>query len=228
MVRRTIVLGTMVLLLLTGAVLVVTGLRFGEDSLPALFFFAPILIVAGAFGGYLGASAFRERLASYTITLEGQGITRSQRGLPDLTIDQDEIADLLEAPGGLIVRSEVPYREIHIPRALEGYDELRTLLNQIKEVQPFPQRPWYFSSPIQIGGVFLMLAGFLTTVASDNPYVLVPCSVFVIIAFLSCLWLIQRNPQIDTRTKALSWMILLPLFSVVLRLAIILGLFPST
>jgi hypothetical protein len=186
-----------------------------------------ILIITGTIGIVTGTIRRRRSLASYRITLEGQSITRSQEGVRDQIIDQDEVTDIAEAAGGILIRAENPHREIHVPSGLDGYDELKALLSRLREIRSFSTRPAYWSIIQLFGLLTLLLTGFLATIYFDSPYVVVPSGSLVIVILLVCVWMIQRSPHVDARTRTLSWLVFLPLLSIVFKLLFALGLLSS-
>jgi hypothetical protein len=103
--------------------------------------------------------------------------------------------------------------------ALEGYEELRVHLGNLKEIQVLSPRTVKLQWVVGAGLIVVVVGGFVVPFLSRNRWVVVPAVVLAIVFLLWSFILIQRNPNVDRGTKAGSWLVLLPLFSLVARLA---------
>ena len=194
-----------------------------NTALVSLLFVLPIMCLAGGFGLWRGYSRRRAVLQGFQVILERDEITRVMPGLADLTLFRDEITDLTETPlAGLTIRTADPRRWMAVPAALVDYEELRGVLAGWKTIRVLP-RSRRIGLAVRIALLTAIAGALLATFFSMNPYVVVPCGIFLLVFCLWGLWSIQRSAMIDARTKLVSWVVLLPVLGVVLRLALALG-----
>lgn len=189
---------------------------FYQRAIPGLLLILP-------FSCWLVWRRQHRALKSYRIVLHGEELVRVLHGFPDVVIRQDEIATIEEKAGQwLVIRTNDPRKVIGVPVTLEGYDELRSLLANV--------RPIEFQSPnagrreimwrimclaaIMIGAFFV----FFVTFFSNNRYAVAPAALFSIVLLVGWVILIQRSPAVDRFTKAVSWAAFFPLLTIISRL----------
>lgn len=85
-----------------------------------------VLAVFAFWGWRRRVTRFRERWASFTVTLEPDAIARTVQGYPDVRIPRAEVTSVGEAPAGIVVRSKGA--AVVVPRELEGYERIREVL----------------------------------------------------------------------------------------------------
>ena len=77
------------------------------------------------------------RWHSYSLTLSPTTITKEEAALPIITIFTERITKLEETPGeGLLIKTAQRNEFIFIPVSLVGYDQVKSQLAQIHEVEP--------------------------------------------------------------------------------------------
>lgn len=92
---------------------------------------------------FLGARRRREALESYAITWEPLTITRSQKNIPDIVLYHGEIQHIeITKKGALLVRGQQSRDFFSVPREIDGYEELKTLLEEIRPLEAFSAPQW--------------------------------------------------------------------------------------
>lgn len=71
---------------------------------------------------------FRARWESFTVVLGEDAVSRSVDGHPELRIVRAEVAEVGEAPAGLVIRARTGSALV-VPREIEGYERLRSALS---------------------------------------------------------------------------------------------------
>jgi hypothetical protein len=101
------------------------------------------LIVAGSVVGtyiftfWRGTDKLRRGVA---FEMNEKELVRKSTGWPDVRIVLSEICALQEGQAGLLVASDNPRRRIAIPKAVDGYEELRTELAKHCSITVIPRR----------------------------------------------------------------------------------------
>jgi hypothetical protein len=173
----------------------------------------------------LGSVYFRQRavLQKFRLFLEGDCLTRTGPGLADLSLFRDEIVEIVETPGvGAAVFPKERSCGILVPAGLIGYDEIRATLSQWKEITVRPKQSLRQLAPI---GITVLLVGVgVATFVLESPYLVIPLGSAFIAFLLWGLWIIQRSPQLNLRTKLFAWMVFFPIFSILGKMALACGL----
>jgi hypothetical protein len=184
----------------------------------------PFLLLFTSF--LAGRTYFRTRglLRGFRIYLERDALTRTAPGLADLTLFRDEIVEIVETPGlGVAVFPRDRWSNILVPAALVGYEEVRRELSRWKEISVRP-RYAFLQGALAIGLGILILAAWFLAFVPGMPYLAVPCGVTATSALMYFIWVVQRSPHFDRRTKWLVWGLLLSILPIVLKITMDLGL----
>lgn len=159
----------------------------------------------------------RENWKTFRIVISDEGVTRVQRGHPDIVIAVREITRLKETLGyGLTVFSSEHHRRIFVPPLLQDYEECKNLLAR--------WRPPELAHSTSAQAYAPVLAGLATTIAlgvvmvSSNPSIVVPVGGLLLLGLLASLTYIQLSPHYERRIKRLSWTVLLVLLPIAARI----------
>jgi hypothetical protein len=214
--RRFLVLAAVVVPLAVVIPLVMAVRSGGNWSVVAMS--APIIAIALGLGLFRAFRMARRQLESYRLTLDGEAMTRTQWGLPELTVYQDEVTDIVETPGqGLVIRTGDAQKVLVVPALLEGYGELRSLLANLREIRVLPPRTATWLTAIYVAVGLGAAAAMLTALLATDRLVVVLAGGFAVIVLAASLVQTQRNPTVDMRTKRISWMTLIPLLVLLIR-----------
>ena len=105
----------------------------------AMLFSIGVLVITQ----FLGARRRREALESYAITWEPLTVTRSQKNIPDIVLYHGEIQSIeLTKKGALLIRGQQSRDFFLVPRDIDGYEELKVLLEEIRPLQAFSAPQW--------------------------------------------------------------------------------------
>ena len=218
-VKRQIIVRTIILGTIAGSIsLYVVSMR---SSLAVLAVTALVGATAGSFGVFQAIRKQRQGWLSWQLLLDEESVTRKQSSLTDMEIQSAEITAVSELSDGTItIHTSRSDRAISIPTSIQDREEIRAHLNGWKEIRRLADRRWMNQVLI---GIFAAV-GFATVWMSETIIVVVPTGLVLIAALLWGLVTMVSSTQIDSRTKRLSWLVLLPLFSIVVKLLQVLSL----
>ena len=158
---------------------------------------------------YFSRKQQREFWGAYALVLKDDSLLQKQEGMADIEISRGEITSLGKGPGGiLIVKTASRYKKIAIPKELDGFEELKTILEQWRPLgsatsQRFEQMLTGIST-----FAFIVLHNFRGWI-EDQRYLIFADLAFAIAMLWTCVET-QRNPYVDARTKRISWLVVLP------------------
>jgi len=138
-------------LVLWGAVVVLAGIAlfavYGRESAsPVLLTWMVGLTVLLLAGSVVGANVFAYELGidklrrGLAFEMNEKELVRKSTDWPDARIVLSEICALQEGRAGLLVASDNPPGKIAIPKAVDGYEELRTELAKHCSITVMPRR----------------------------------------------------------------------------------------
>ena len=193
-----------------------------RDSSTLTMFLFSLLLIAGLLAFSIFRAMRRQFASLRTLTLEVDGnvLSRRKSALGDLDIRRDEIGAILETRQGLLVRTIDHGRQIFVSALLEGFDELRGTIVTWHAPQPAPIS---MRRGFVIFTIVLVLATFMTMAASMNPWIVVPSGSALAALLLYSLIAIRRRSKMDPRVRRLAWMVALPLFGILGKIAVSLG-----
>jgi hypothetical protein len=183
----------------------------------------PIVLLVVCVALYFNYRRKRAVLQKFRLFLERDCLTRTGPGLADLSLFRDEVVEIVETQEtGIAVFPSERGRGIYVPAGLIGYDEVRAMLSQWKDITARPKpslRQW-----APIGATVLLIGVGVATFVLESPYLVLPLGSAFIGFLLYSLWLIERSPQLNRRAKLSAWMVFFPIFSIVGKMALACGL----
>jgi hypothetical protein len=149
---------------------------------------------------------------SYRLTITDGEIIREQFNTPDIRIPRDGVKEIVRARNGAFaVIGESKINAILIPAQIEDSDKLELLLSEIK--------PITFKSatalqklllPLTLIGMSMLFWGF----SAENIVIFSLCGLGILGMMIWGFIVIQRSKNVDRRFKRLSYIVLLPIFSI--------------
>jgi hypothetical protein len=206
-------------MLVFGAIIIPVGMLIGSRGqlskatitpLPLLLF---LLLISSTIGGINGNKLWK----SYCLILSNTSIVKKQNGYRDIEIPFEKISKAIEIPNkGLIIFSQTLKSQIHIPSLISEYTVIRDILRKSHVTIEIESQ----SNKNYLAGIFatLFLAAFVVTFISDNLWVMsvtgIPISLFLIASMIR----LQGDLNTPKLIKQWSWLAVLPVFSIVLRI----------
>jgi len=170
------------------------------------------LILILGFSLYLGLRRQRKLLESYVLTFENNTITRQQVNIPTITIDFSDIAQILKSTNGTFtIKSKNPRDIIGVPVQIENYNELEHLLNDIMLIT---EKRETFIEKYRIILSILFFGVFMTVNVVQNKFIVAAAGIVSIAILIWSLLEIQRNKNIDNKTKRNNWVVLIVVASI--------------
>ena len=214
--RRVTLTRTLPLMLLAGA----AGFfmtRTGSD-LPAGFGMATggaiLLMIA-----YSMRRSYRqqtERLRGFRVLLSAEGLRRNQPGLAEVFLHADQICRVVEYPGrSLTVHGPTPAQLIAIPATIEGFQQIRQILETWCPVEIGTS--WSLAGQAPALSGVATLAALVTVYRSENAAIVTALGVALIGVLAWAFLSLRSNPNLDAKTKRSVWFVLLPMFAVAAR-----------
>ncbi|MCL4523556.1 MAG: hypothetical protein M1453_02850 [Acidobacteria bacterium] len=146
---------------------------------------------------------------AYELVLKDDSLLQKQKGMSDIEISRGEITSLGRGPGGeLIVRTASRYKKIIIPKELDGFEELKMILERWQPLEAATSQR--LEQLVTSVGTFAFLAvHYARDWIKDQRYLVLADLAFAIAMLWICIET-QRNPYVDARTKRWTWLVVFP------------------
>ncbi len=174
----------------------------------------PVAFGAVAFGLFRGVNRQKQLFQSYCLTISETGIVREQKNTPTISLSFSDINEILKnSNGSFTIKGRTALDVIGVPAQIDNYQHLETTLNQIrplniKTIEPTAQK-------LRVPLIFLTLGLFAIVYLVSNKIIVgisgTTLTGILIYSFIQ----IQRNKNIDSKTKRSSYWVILVLFSVI-------------
>lgn len=201
---------------------IVTGVYIGTRNaeykdMPIIL---PLLILVIAFAAVIGIrrsnKLTRESLSSYKIELLDNSIKKYQKNTPVIEIQKAEVVSIIEAVNqGITITTNNSANNIYIPASVEGYSELKESLSEWMDITVKEKNNSQLINIVSSVGTLIALAVVLLC---ERLYIVIPVGIIMILGFLWTLVMIQKNPHLDTRVKKSSFILILPIAMILLRI----------
>jgi len=175
-----------------------------------------ISLLAFGLGMRRGYKILQERWSSFQIIISPEFIIRKQSTIPDIEIDREQVSKIQENLSGIFVRTAGKQKHIHVPRSLEGYQEVRSELQQWHTIEQPSTKKAYVSILL----LLLFAASFAAMFLSSRAWLVISAGIFIISYTIWGQISFHRDTQIDARVKLNTWRIVL---LVLLMLGIVAG-----
>jgi hypothetical protein len=187
----------------------------GSAYVDAAFYFIPVVLIMGILGFSIWRGIKRQKalLESYELTISDQLICREQLNTPDISILVTEVVEIAKYPkGGFSIRGSRNNGTIIIPVQVENYAQLEATLQQIHPItikrHSFLKKFQFLLSLISLG---LMVCVFLLT----DKIIVGTAGCLLTALMIWSLVRIQKDKNIDRKTRNGMWAILLFLASII-------------
>jgi hypothetical protein len=184
--------------------------------------FMPIMVILLFVGGYLGWRRIKEQFKSYTLTITDTEIIRVQKNTPTITHLKSDISEIIKQHnGGFSIKKQSINDMIGVPPQIEEYDKLEGILNQIMPVKVNNSKTWIekFAIPIAVVNLGLLLCAMYST----NVYLVNISGTIVLISLIYALFSVNKNKNVDSRTRRLMYVAIIPMLSIFGRMILLLS-----
>jgi hypothetical protein len=191
-----------------------------ESPLPAWILIITIVItlIGLIIGIGVGLRRVQRTWASYRLILDENSVRRVQDGYPEVTIQSSEISKITETEErGIVVHSIRPYTYIGIPRAVEEYSEIRADLAKKHAIESMSRARGKIMQVLTLATGLLAPAALWIIFLAKNKYVIVVTGSLLFIALLVSVVVILRSGSTSKQAKRISWLTLLPLIAIAIR-----------
>lgn len=184
-----------------------------------IFLILPVLIVLTAAGVIIGIvygnKINNDSLSSYKIELLDNSIKKYQKNISVIEIERSEVISITEVVNkGITIKTNNKNQYIYVPVFVEGYSELKESLSQWMNITLSEKNNSQFLKTILNVGVIL---GIAVTMLCEYSYIVIPVGIVMIIVLLWSFVMILKNPQLDPKIKKNSFVIILPLIVIVIK-----------
>jgi hypothetical protein len=177
-------------------------------------FIIPVMALALGAGLYRGVNRQRALFESYTLTLTNNLITREQLNTPAISIYFNDIKEIAKnSKGEFTVKGKDATDIIIVPVQIENHHHLENALALIRSITTKSKAPFLEKYRTLLS---LLTMGLMLCVYAVTNKVLVTLSGTLFIGIM--LWgliEIQKNKNIDNKTKRNSWVVLIVIISVI-------------
>ena len=187
----------------------------GSVYVSATFYIFPIVFILGliSFSIWRGINRQKALLESYELTISDQLICREQLNTPDISILVTEVVEIAKYPkGGFSIKGSRNNGTIIIPVQIENHEQLEATLQQI---HPITIKRNSFLKKFQFLLTLISL-GLIVCVYLLNDKIIVGTAGSLLTALM--IWSlvrVQKDKNIDRKTRNGMWAILLFLASII-------------
>lgn len=185
-----------------------------DDSINVLPIIIPFitLLIGGSI--YVGLNRQKLIFNSYKLTVSQNQIMREQLNTQTISIYHLDIREITKQKNGtLIIKGKDPMDTIYVPAQIDNYLHLEKLLNDIHPL--INKSNSSFSDKYQVLISILTLILFWIVYTVDNKIIIGFSGPALIAILIWSFVKIQKNKNIDKRTKSMSWISLIVMFSVI-------------
>jgi hypothetical protein len=208
------VLPVMLIAVAAGIAISFINIKDKAQDINVLPFLIPFMAAMVGFGLYRGVKRQETLLASYTLTITSNLITREQWNTPAIAIYLNDIREISKhRNGSFTIKGKEPADLIVIPAQIDNYAQLESTLQQLQPLNvtdpgSFVQKNPYLTGLLNLG---LMFCVYTT---SNKIMVAITGTAFVTLMVLSFMN-IQRSKNVDHTTRRSLWWSVLLLISVI-------------
>lgn len=186
-----------------------------------IYLILPVLIVltaAGIITGIVyGNKINTDSLSSYKIELLDNSIKRYQKNVSVIEIERSEVISITEVVNkGITIKTNNKNKYIYVPVFVEGYSELKEALSEWMNItisEKKKNNSQFLKTILNVG----VILGIAVTMLCEYSYIVIPVGIVMIIVLLWCFVMILINPQLDSKIKKNSLIIILPLSVILIR-----------
>ena len=175
----------------------------------------PIIVIAsaGCMGFFRALRRIKKAYESYELTISENLIAREQANTPTISIFLGEVDEIIKRRNKiLMVRGKTVRDMILIPAQIENYEQLETVLNEIKPITTKGKTTSWIQLQQLLGLVAVALMICVYTV--DNKIVVGVAGALFTAFFIYSFIQIQKSKNVDYRTKRGRWLTLIVVLSV--------------
>jgi hypothetical protein len=215
------VMTALVLMVIVGIVLV--GNR-SEGSRADSYVWILFLLIGGytAYISYRNLKRQKEAWNSFRLIIDESKILRQHIGLPDLSIPQPDITQIIEMPNGdLLIKTARKEIYLAVPRWIELPEEVRERLSAFHPFEPQGQLAFWQQYPWVV--TIAMLAVFFTHLFSSTPWLVVATGLPSLAIMVWSTYHMWKSPHILKRVKWVVFIMPLIILSIIFRMLASLG-----
>lgn len=184
-----------------------------------MYIILPLVIILGAaaviIGIRRGNKITSDTLSSFKIELLDNSIKKYQKNTPVIEIQKSEVVLITEVVNNGITIKTNPNKYIYISVSVEGYSELRGSLSEWMNIITKEKNNSQHINIVSSVGTLIALA---VVMLCERLYIVIPVGIIMILGFLWTLVMIQKNPHLDTLVKKSSFILILPIAMILLRI----------
>ncbi len=184
------------------------------DDANIMPFLIPCVFGLVALGLYLGVSRQKVLFESYCLTISDMQIVREQKNTPTIVLPLSHVSQIIKnSNGSFTIKGKTKLDVIGVPAQIDNYGNLETSLHQIcplttQTVEPLTQKLNF--------AIVVAMLGLMACVYLASNKIIVGISGTILSAVLIYSFIqIQRNKNIDSKTKRSSYTTILVLLSVI-------------
>ena len=136
---------------------------------------------------------------SYELHIDSDKLIQKQNHLRDITINREEIADIIEEKNkGIYINTKEKNKTVFIPLNLDGYKEVRKILVEWKGINEKVDK----ISSYTLKNIYTVLSILILIIVLTlrNKYVVIPLGIIYIMIFIYNLIELKSSSEFDERT----------------------------
>lgn len=197
-------------------IIVILSAKFygGDSDLSNVAQTLLIAIVAVGFGIFISLKKQKQLYESYQLTIGETSIVREQQNTPTISIEKSEMQSITQAHNGdLVITSLTSAKDIiSVPSQTANFEALRQELETLCPITIQEKKPLLIRLQWLIVIGVLALMG--TVYIAENKIMVGFAGTALTVVMGYGIWSIQRNKNVDKRTKRMMWLSLIPILSI--------------
>lgn len=186
----------------TTVLMVASFLSQEPFSIGSEVFRVAILFTVLFFVGRKTVNQQKQIWESYELELSENYLIKRQDRLEDITIVKTDITEIVENnEGNLIVKTDDIYQNLIVLQAMEGFEEVKSELSQLREIKTEDPRGIKNAKYQQV--LFFIALGIL--LFARTPYIVIPLALGLILLLIWSIIQILRSPHYEVNAKIASF-----------------------
>jgi len=186
---------------------------FQPDGLQTLIFMVPFFVLIMGYSMYRSMARQKSAFESYRLIIDGDTITRQILNTRDIRLRFDEITDIEKtSKGSFVVKTNSNTNTIYVFSQVQNIGALENILATIRPLTL--KQAAFYSKYLSYAIIIIVLAAMVTVYTSTNKLVVGVSAAILICMMCWGFYVMQTNKNVNTKSKNLSWLVIIVILSV--------------
>lgn len=184
--------------------------------------FGVFLVVVVGFSIVNGQRRVGAIARSLELSVSDDDLILRRNSMPEIRVSRADITAIEELPGdGLQIKSSSAMNTFVIPDTLEGYSAVRDRLAGWMAITARPAKAGIWMA-ITLISLLAAMAAMAAVMTSQQPFVVIPLALILLGLFAWYFRFVSKSPHVAQRLRKTRWILLFPMFGMVVRIIAVL------